>query len=63
MNHKDVCHKNCPDPPTRVDLTRNHGTPREFAEAVRNAWDFVTPNEAIDAITRYESEWSQALEK
>jgi hypothetical protein len=43
---------------TRAEMKERHGDPRSFAAAVWNAMDMVTPEEAKDAIAKYEREWS-----
>lgn len=53
---------NCGESPTKAVLERAHGTPAEFAKAVRNAWDMITPQEAEAAIRKYEREYFDAPE-
>ena len=43
---------------TREELTRKHGTPPEFASAVyRTVPEFLSMDEARDAVDRYAKEW------
>lgn len=46
----------------RSKLEKNHGTPAEFAKAVwsANADGLITIHEAIEAIRKYEHEWTEA---
>lgn len=43
---------------TRAELTKKHGTPPEFAAAVyRTVPEFLSMDEARDAVDRYAKEW------
>lgn len=48
--------------PEQEKLKANHGTPAQFAKAVRKACDglMVTPEEAEQEIAAYEAEWNEA---
>lgn len=46
--------------PAQQALKDKHGTPAEFARAVFNAWDMLTPLEQQDAIKKYAQEWRDA---
>lgn len=46
---------------TRAEKQKAHGTPQEFRRAVINAvGDFLSHDEANQAIDRYEREWEAA---
>ena len=51
--------------PTKEDLRKKHGTPKEFADAIWAAWAdlFITMEEAKAAIHKYHNEWDNAEEK
>ena len=44
------------------ELTAKHGTPAEFSKAVWQACNdlWITPDEAVAGIRKYESEWYEA---
>lgn len=47
---------------SREEMRRRHGTPEEFAEAVRRAVGEISLDEASAAIARYEAEYGAAKE-
>ena len=51
--------------PTKEELRKKHGTPKEFADAIWAAWAdlFITMEEAKAAIHKYHNEWDNAEEK
>lgn len=61
--HAKNCRAHCPDPPTRPDLTKAHGTPQEFERAVWLAYSqlLIDTPEAVTAIERYKREYEAAL--
>ena len=62
MSHDDVCRMNCGATPSRETLTRNHGTPPDFAAAIWRAQGdgYVTAEEAVRGIGDYAREWHAA---
>lgn len=49
---------------TKEELRKKHGTPKEFKDAIWEAYAdlFITKLEALNAIIKYEKEWESAKE-